>query len=102
MIKARTLRWPLERSASHMLGICGEKCNHKIACKAKWEGDEMEDTMGRRCNDRRKAQRERERERPGDATWLALKVEEGTVHQEMEAEAEKGKETESPLEVPEK
>ena len=83
-----------------MLGICGEKCNHKIACKAKWEGDEMEDTMGRRCNDRRKAQRERER--PGDATWLALKVEEETVHQEMEAEAEKGKETDSPLEVPEK
>ena len=37
-----------------------------------------------------------------DAMLLTLKVEEGTVHQEMEAEAEKGKETDSPLEVPEK
>lgn len=60
--------------------------------KIQWEGDVM---TGAKL-------RERERERPGDATLLALKVEEGTVHQEMEAEAEKGKETDSPLEVPEK
>ena len=44
----------------------------------------------------------RERERFGEAALWALKVEEGTVHQEMEAEAEKGKETDSPLEIPEK
>ena len=44
----------------------------------------------------------RERERFGEAAQWALKVEEGTVHQEMEAEAEKGKETDSPLEIPEK
>ena len=37
----------------------------------------------------------RERERFGEAALWALKVEEGTVHQEMEAEAEKGKETDS-------
>lgn len=70
MIKARTLRCPLERSASHMLDICGEKCNHKIACKAKGEGDEMEDTMERRCNDRCKAQRERERDLEMLPCWL--------------------------------
>jgi len=60
----------------------------------------MEDKMGRRCNDRCKAQRERGRF--GEAALWALKVEEGTMHQEMEAEAEKGKETDSPLEIPEK
>lgn len=45
---------------------------------------------------------ERERERFGDATWLALKVEEGTMNQELQSEAGKGKETYSPLEPPEK
>lgn len=45
---------------------------------------------------------EREREGFGDAAFLALKAEEGTTHQEMEAEAEKGKEIDSPLEIPEK
>ena len=44
----------------------------------------------------------RERGRFGEAALWALKVEEGTMHQEMEAEAEKGKETDSPLEIPEK
>ena len=44
--------------------------NHKIACGAKGEGDEMEDVTQKRCNDRCTAQRERERDLEMLPSWL--------------------------------
>lgn len=97
MIKARISRCPhFKRSPFSEAG----RYNHKIAYKAKREKDVIEGDVMTEADVRERE--ERERERFGDATWLALKVEEGTMNQELQSEAGKGKETYSPLEPPEK